>query len=118
MNQRSTVDRICHALETSANPVTRNYVETSRLASVLEFLALELGGPDMNHYLSSAYRYRGIVAFELCRYDAALELFSRALERERSAVNLAHMKDVVAKLGDSMPNELPIEVVDVEKIVH
>ena len=101
MIQRSMAVRICQALEATTSAAARDYVETARLASVLEFMALEIGGPEADQFLSSAYRYRGMVAYELCRYEAALELFTRALERERSTVNLTHLMGTLAKLDEA-----------------
>ncbi len=84
----------------AAHPLVRDYAEASRLAGQQEIVALETGGPNQLAYLASADRHRGVLAFLMGRYDVALDWFTRALERERTAENLCNVLTSLLRLGD------------------
>ncbi len=98
--------RIDHILRLSAlgviaaHPDVRDYAEASRLASAQEFAALGSPEPRRSVYVASAHRHRGVIAFFMERYEVALERFTSALERERSAENLGNVMAALARLGD------------------
>lgn len=84
----------------AAHPKVANWSEAARLAGEQEFAALEEGGPDLNHNLASVDRHRGVIAFSNQHYEAALDHFGRALERERSAANLGNILSTLIRLGE------------------
>jgi hypothetical protein len=84
----------------AASPLVRDLTEAARLASQQEFAALDEGGPWRDLYLASAHRHRGVIAF-LRGFDAvALDWFTRALERERSAENVGNVLATLIRLGE------------------
>lgn len=84
----------------AAHPAVADYALAARLAGEQELAALELGGPNLHANLASADRHRGVVAF-LCGHTVvALDYFSRALERERTAENLGNILAALLKLGE------------------
>lgn len=84
----------------AASPHVADYEEASRLAGQQELVALEEGGPHADLYVASAHRHRGVVAYLLGHYEVALDWFTRALERERSAENLGNVLGALVRLGD------------------
>ncbi|MBX2803303.1 MAG: hypothetical protein KTR31_36825 [Myxococcales bacterium] len=84
----------------AASPHVRDYAEAARLAGQQEFAALDLGGPSKEAYLASADRHRGVLAYLLGRYEVALDWFTRALERERTAENLGNVLSALIRLGE------------------
>jgi tetratricopeptide (TPR) repeat protein len=84
----------------AASPHVADYEEASRLAGQQELVALEEGGPNVDLYVASAHRHRGVVAYLLGHYEVALDWFTRALERERSAENLGNVLGALVRLGD------------------
>lgn len=84
----------------AAHPSVADYAEAARLAGEQELAALELGGPNLNANLASADRHRGVVAFLRGHAVIALDYFSRALERERTAENLGNVLCALLKLGE------------------
>lgn len=84
----------------AAHPAVADYGEAARLAGEQELAALELGGPNLNANLASADRHRGVVAFLRGHTVIALDYFSRALERERSAENLGNVLCSLIRLGE------------------
>ena len=50
--------------------------------------------------LASGERHRGVLAFVQERYEVALDYFSRAFERQRSAGNLSNVLATLIRLGD------------------
>lgn len=84
----------------AASPLVRDLTEAARLASQQEFAALDEGGPWLDLYLASAHRHRGVIAFLRGHYGMALEWFTRALERERSAENVGNVLAVLIRLGE------------------
>ena len=75
----------------AASPQVRDYAEAFRLASQQELAALDLGGDGLDANLASAYRHRGVVSYLMGHYEVALESFTAALERERTAENLGNV---------------------------
>jgi len=63
-----------------------------------ELAALDAGGPRLAADLASVERHRGVLAYLVGRHEIALDYFSRALERERSADNLANVLAALAAL--------------------
>ena len=84
----------------AASPHVRDYSEAARLAGQQEFAALDLGGPSQQAYLASADRHRGVLAYLLGQYEVALDWFTRALERERTAENLGNVLSALIRLGE------------------
>lgn len=84
----------------AASPHVGDYEEASRLAGQQELVALEEGGPHTDLYVASAHRHRGVVAYLLGHYEVALDWFTRALERERSAENLGNVLGALVRLGE------------------
>lgn len=84
----------------AAHPSVADYAEAARLAGEQELAALELGGPNLASNLASADRHRGVVAFLRGHAVVALDYFSRALERERTAENLGNVLCALLKLGE------------------
>lgn len=84
----------------AASPHVRDLPEAARLASQQEFAALELGGPYRDSYLASADRHRGVIAFFAGNDVVALEWFTRALQRERSAENVSNVLVILIRLGE------------------
>ncbi len=85
----------------AAHPAVADYAEAARLAGEQELAALELGGPNLNANLASADRHRGVVAFVRGHAVIALDYFSRALERERTAENLGNVLCALLRLGEA-----------------
>jgi hypothetical protein len=106
IHQLHAAGRIDHVMKLSAlgvlsaSPLVRDLAEAARLAGQQEFAALDEGGPYRDLYLASADRHRGVIAF-LRGYDAvALDWFTRALERERSAENVGNVLAALVRLGE------------------
>jgi tetratricopeptide (TPR) repeat protein len=83
----------------AASPAVRDYAEAYRLADLQEFLALEHDGAHLLEQLASADRHRGVVAFLMGRHAVALDWFSRAFERERTAENLGNVLATLLATG-------------------
>ncbi|MEZ4238088.1 MAG: hypothetical protein R3F59_18465 [Myxococcota bacterium] len=84
----------------AASPLVRDYAEASRLAGEQELAALQAGGPWRDAQLASADRHRGVIAYLLGHDVVALDWFTRALGRERSAENLGNVLAVLLRLGE------------------
>jgi tetratricopeptide (TPR) repeat protein len=84
----------------AASPHIRDYEEAHRQVAAQELAALQLGGPRKAANLASVDRHRGVLAFLMAEYEVALEYFSRAFERQRSAGNLSNVLAVLLRLGD------------------
>lgn len=85
----------------AASPGVRDLAEAARLADQQEYVALQLGGPELPMRLASADRHRGVVAFLMGRPAVALEWFTRAFERQRTPDNLANLLAALVALGDT-----------------
>jgi tetratricopeptide (TPR) repeat protein len=77
----------------AAHPRVAEWDEAARLAGEQELAALELGGPELPANLASVDRHRGVLAFLRGHYEVALDYFSRAIERERTAENLGQIDE-------------------------
>lgn len=84
----------------AASPHVRDYAEAARLAGQQELAALDEGGPHRDAWLASAHRHRGVVAWSVGQYEVALDWFTRALERERSAENVGNVLAALVRLGE------------------
>ncbi|MEQ1567264.1 MAG: hypothetical protein ABMA64_16605 [Myxococcota bacterium] len=84
----------------AASPLVGDLVEAARLASQQEFAALDEGGPWRDGYLASADRHRGVIAFLRGYPEVALDWFTRALERERTAENVGNVLVALVRLGE------------------
>ncbi len=103
MHEAHQIDRISYlsALHViAASPAVRDYTEAARLIAEKEIEALALGGPRISENLASVDRHRGALAFLTGNYDVALDYFSRAFERQRSAGNLGNVLAALIRLGD------------------
>ncbi len=90
---------LLHAIE--AHPKVKNYDEAARLVAEQEMAALSEGGPLLPTNLASVERHRGVLAFLKQQHEVALDYFSRALDRERSAINLANILAALLALGET-----------------
>jgi tetratricopeptide (TPR) repeat protein len=84
----------------ASSPKVRDYAEAARLIAEKELLAIREGGTAQNSRLASVERHRGAVAYLMGDHAVALEYFSRAFERQRSAGNLANVLNALIRLGD------------------
>lgn len=84
----------------AASPKVRDHALAARLAGEQEWAALELGGPRLEANLASVERHRGVLAFMQRRYEVALDYFTRALERERTAENLGNVLCALIRLDE------------------
>lgn len=84
----------------AAHPRVKDLDKAARMAAKQELAALELGGPRLSANLASVERHRGVIAFLGGHYQVALDYFSRAFERQRSAGNLANVLACLVRLGD------------------
>ena len=84
----------------AASPRVRDYSEAARLAGEQEQAALELGGPNLTANLASVDRHRGVLAFLQHHYEIALDHFTRAFERQRSALNLGNILCTLLRLHE------------------
>lgn len=103
MSAEGRIDRVMtlSALHVvAAHPRVADWAEAARLAGEQELAALELGGPHLDANLASVDRHRGVVAFLRGFHVVALDYFSRALERERSAENLGNVLCTLIALGE------------------
>ena len=82
------------------SPGVRDYAEAARLIGEREQLALGQGGPELPLHLASVERHRGALAFYQGQYEIALDYFSRAFERQRSAGNLSNVLITLLRLGE------------------
>ncbi len=103
LHDRGEIDRVVllstlHAI--AAHPDVADYEEAARRVAEQEQAALALGGPRLQEHLASVERHRGVLAFLQGHYDLALDYFSRAFERERSAGNLSNVLATLLRLGD------------------
>jgi hypothetical protein len=103
LNAEGKIDRVkmLSALHVVAcHPSVADWEEAARLVGEQEFAALELGGPYLQSNLASVERHRGVLAFLRHHHEVALEYFTRALERERSAENLGNVLASLLRLGE------------------
>jgi tetratricopeptide (TPR) repeat protein len=84
----------------AASPHIRDFSEAARQIADQELAALSQGGPRLTANLASVDRHRGVLAFLMGNYDVALDYFSRAFERQRSAGNLSNVLASLLRLGD------------------
>jgi tetratricopeptide (TPR) repeat protein len=85
----------------SASPQVKDYRDAARWVAEQELAALNLGGPHLNDNLASVERHRGVLAFLHGHYEAALDYFTRALERQRTPENMGNVLCVLLRLGES-----------------
>lgn len=84
----------------AAHPRVRDYDEAARQIAEQEQAALSLGGASLEHNLASVDRHRGVLAFLQEQYGVALDYFTRALERQRTAENLGNVLCTLVRLGE------------------
>jgi hypothetical protein len=84
----------------AASPRVRDWDEAARLAGEQELAALELGGPNLDANLASVDRHRGVLFFLRGHPAVALDHFTRALERQRTAENVGNVLAALLRLGD------------------
>ena len=84
----------------AASPRVRDYADAARMVAEQEHAAIEAGGPNLESHLASVDRHRGVLAFLMGRFEVALDYFSRAFERQRSAGNLANVLAALLRLGE------------------
>lgn len=85
----------------ACHPTVSDWAEAARLTGEQELAALELGGEELDANLASVERHRGVLAFLRGHYAVALDYFSRAIERERSAENLGNVLCAMVRLGEA-----------------
>lgn len=84
----------------ACHPRVADWELAARLAGEQELAALDLGGPRLQDNLASVDRHRGVLAFLRGHYEAALDHFSRAFERQRSAENVQNILCTLLRLGE------------------
>jgi tetratricopeptide (TPR) repeat protein len=84
----------------ACHPRVSDWEEAARLAGAQEHAALKLGGPSLQNNLASVDRHRGVLAFMQGHFEVALDYFSRALERQRSAENIGNILATLLRLAD------------------
>ena len=84
----------------ACHPAVADWEEAARLAGAQELAALDLGGPQLQANLASVDRHRGVLAFLRHHYEAALDHFARALERQRTAENFTNVLAALLRLGE------------------
>ncbi len=84
----------------AAHPSVGDWAEAARLAGAQEQAAMDLGGPGLQHNLASVERHRGVLAYLQGHHEIALDYFSRAFERQRSAENLGNVLCTLLALGE------------------
>ncbi len=84
----------------ACHPRVRDWSEAARCVAMQEVAALEAGGARLASSLAAVERHRGVLAFLQGHSEVALDYFTRALERERSAENLANILCALLRLGD------------------
>lgn len=87
-----------HVIE--AHPAVGRLDRAAEHAARQEMAAIRLGGPNLQANLASVERHRGVIAWQQGQTDHALDYFSRAFERQRSAGNLANVLACLLRLGD------------------
>lgn len=103
MFDQQRIDRVMllSALHVIAcHPKVGDWELAARLAGEQELAALDLGGPRLHDNLASVDRHRGVLAYLRGHYEAALDYFSRALERQRTAENLGNILCTLLRLGE------------------
>lgn len=84
----------------AASPKVKDFAEAAREIAEQEMAALRVGGANLDNNLASVDRHRGVLAFLMGHYEVALEYFSRAFERQRTAGNLANVMASLLRLGE------------------
>jgi tetratricopeptide (TPR) repeat protein len=84
----------------AASPKVKDYAEAARQIAEQELAALRAGGGNLEANLASVDRHRGVLAFLMGQFEVALDYFSRAFERQRTAGNLANVLASLLRLGD------------------
>ena len=84
----------------ACHPKMADYEEAARLVGEQEFAALKAGGPNLQANLASVDRHRGVLAFVTHNHDVALDYFTRALERQRSAENIGNILCTLCAMGE------------------
>lgn len=84
----------------AASPLVNDPEDAARCVAEQELAALRLGGPNLENHLASVDRHRGVLAFQHDQYEVALDYFTRAFERQRTAGNLANVLATLIRLGD------------------
>jgi len=102
-HESGAIDRVkfrsaMHVLE--ASPAVADYAAAGRWAAEQEQAAWALGGATLEANLASVDRHRGVLAFLQQHHEVALDYFSRALERERTAENAGNVLASLISLGE------------------
>jgi len=105
----------------AASPLVQDWEEAARLAGEQELAALRLGGPNLESNLASVDRHRGVLFFLQGSYEVALDYFTRAFERQRTAENIGNILCTLVRLGelaessalvDQVRSSFPSQLVD------
>ncbi len=105
LHREGRIDRIrmlsaLHVIE--AHPSVANWEAAARLVGEQEMVVISQGGPRLQTDLAAVERHRGVLAYLNHSYEVALDYFSRALERERSAENLQNVLCTLIRLGEEL----------------
>jgi tetratricopeptide (TPR) repeat protein len=84
----------------AAHPSVADYAEAARQAAEQEQAAYSAGGANLQANLASVDRHRGVLAFLQGQYGAALDYFTRAMERQRTPENLGNVLCTLIRLGE------------------
>lgn len=103
LHQQGRIDEVnlhsaLHVIE--AHPSVGRLDRAAEHAARQEMAAYRQGGPRLQANLASVERHRGVIAWQQGQVDQALDYFSRAFERQRSAGNLANVLACLIRLGD------------------
>ena len=103
LHQQGRIDEVnlhsaLHVID--AHPSVRRLDRAAEHTARQEQAAYRQGGPRLQANLASVERHRGVIAWQQGQVDQALDYFSRAFERQRSAGNLANVLACLVRLGD------------------
>lgn len=103
LHEQGRIDRIrmlSALVVVASHPSVADHAEAGRLCGEQEVAVLQAGGPQLDQNLAAVDRHRGVTAFHLHQPDVALEHFTRAFERHRTAENLGNVLAALCKRGD------------------
>ncbi len=87
-----------HVIE--AHPAVGRLDRAAEHVARQEMAAIRAGGPRLQANLASVERHRGVIAWQQGQVDIALDYFSRAFERQRSAGNLSNVLACLLRMDD------------------
>ncbi len=103
LHQQGRIDEVnlhsaLHVID--AHPSVGRLERAAEHVARQELAAYRQGGARLQANLASVERHRGVIAWQQGQLDQALDYFSRAFERQRSAGNLANVLACLVRLGE------------------